>query len=85
MIGIDVAFTPVCVMPYAKALTVKPILRMKLRIKMPIDFRTQLSLFMLFHADAHMSEYVSEADSDIEFLTGFTVVKSVFSFQKQDA
>ncbi len=31
-----------------------------------------ISLFMLFHADAHMSEYVSEADSDIEFLTGFT-------------
>ena len=31
-----------------------------------------ISLFMVFHSDAHMSEYVSEADCDIEFLTGFT-------------
>ena len=31
-----------------------------------------IALFMIFHSDAHMSEYVSEADSDIEFLTGFT-------------
>lgn len=31
-----------------------------------------ISLFMIFHSDAHMSEYVSEADCDVEFLTGFT-------------
>lgn len=31
-----------------------------------------IAFFMIFHSDAHMSEYVSEADSDIEFLTGFT-------------
>ena len=31
-----------------------------------------ISLFLILHSDAHMSEYVSEADSDIEYLTGFT-------------
>ena len=31
-----------------------------------------ISLFLILHSDAHMSEYVSEADSDIEYLTGFS-------------
>jgi Xaa-Pro aminopeptidase len=43
-----------------------------------------LNAFLLFHGDAHMSEYVAKCDERIEFLSGFSGSNGICLVTQED-